>query len=141
MSARVLTGLLDAISAAPNLERGLCVGNWAIFDDTDLPDEALELCRRCSVLQQWDDHPAALGGYEVADIVVGEFVARPGHGDVVPRTTDNNLGRRLFGGRTAHPSKGQTQWANPSTVRVGRSYAHLQSAFNSLQDSPYRRRT
>ena len=33
-------------------------------------------------------NPAAVGAHEVADVVVGEFVARPGHGDVVPRTTD-----------------------------------------------------
>ena len=52
--------------------------------------------RRCSRGRRasiwWHDHPAALRGYEIANVVVGELVARPGHGDVVPRTTDNNLG-------------------------------------------------
>ena len=38
---------------------------------------------------RWYDDPAAIGGYEVADVVVGELVARIGHCDVVPRTTDN----------------------------------------------------
>jgi hypothetical protein len=37
----------------------------------------------------WHDDPAAIGGYEVANKVVGELVARIGHCDVVPRTTDN----------------------------------------------------
>ena len=37
----------------------------------------------------WHDHPAALGGYEVADEVVGEFVApRLLHSDGLPRATD-----------------------------------------------------
>jgi hypothetical protein len=35
------------------------------------------------------DHPAALGGYEVADEVVREVIAtRFGHGDFLPRATD-----------------------------------------------------
>ena len=39
----------------------------------------------------WHDDPATLGGYEVADEVVGEFVAsRFLHCDVVPRTTDRH---------------------------------------------------
>jgi hypothetical protein len=37
----------------------------------------------------WHYHPTALGAYEVADKVVQELVARIGHCDVVPRTTDN----------------------------------------------------
>jgi hypothetical protein len=36
----------------------------------------------------WHNDPAAIGGYEVADVVVGEIAARFGHGDVVPRATD-----------------------------------------------------
>ena len=34
------------------------------------------------------DHPAALRVDEVANVVVGEVVARPGHGEVLPRATD-----------------------------------------------------
>jgi hypothetical protein len=35
------------------------------------------------------DHPSAIGGHKVADVVVREIVAmRFGHSDVVPRTTD-----------------------------------------------------
>jgi hypothetical protein len=37
----------------------------------------------------WHDHPAALRGHEVADEVVRELVARIGHCDVVPRSTDS----------------------------------------------------
>lgn len=37
----------------------------------------------------WRDYDlAAFGGYEVADEVVRELIARFGHGEVVPRTTD-----------------------------------------------------
>src|ERR1700685_4020711 len=36
----------------------------------------------------WHDHPAALRGHQVADVVVRKLVARFGHRDVVPRTTD-----------------------------------------------------
>jgi hypothetical protein len=35
------------------------------------------------------DDQAALGLYEAAGVVVGELVARFGHGHVVPRTTDS----------------------------------------------------
>jgi hypothetical protein len=34
------------------------------------------------------NHPSALGGYEVADVVVGEVIARFGHCDVLPQATD-----------------------------------------------------
>jgi hypothetical protein len=44
----------------------------------------------------WYDDPAPLGGHEVADEVVRELVPRLGHGDVVPRTIDNNLGSGLL---------------------------------------------
>jgi hypothetical protein len=37
----------------------------------------------------WHNDPAAPGGHEIAHVVVGELVARIGHCDVVPRTTDN----------------------------------------------------
>jgi hypothetical protein len=38
----------------------------------------------------WHDDPAALGVHEVTDeVVFAEVVARFGHGDVLPRTTDN----------------------------------------------------
>lgn len=39
--------------------------------------------------RRWDDHPAALGMYGVADKVVRELVAWIGHGEVVPRGTDS----------------------------------------------------
>jgi hypothetical protein len=45
----------------------------------------------------WHDHPSALGFNQIADEVVREFVARRfGHRDLVPRTTDNNLGSGLL---------------------------------------------
>ena len=50
----------------------------------------------------WHDHPAALGRYEVADKVVREVIAAwIGHRDVLPRTSDKNLGdgTRPLGGR------------------------------------------
>lgn len=40
----------------------------------------------------WHDHPAADGGHEIADKVIGELVAWFGHGDVVPRRSDRNFG-------------------------------------------------
>jgi hypothetical protein len=40
----------------------------------------------------WHDHPAVLGGYEVADEVVRELVATlAGHRTVVLRTSGRNL--------------------------------------------------
>lgn len=58
-----LAGWLDAIGAGPDLRDGNCIGKWDIFDDVDLPDEALELCEWCPVLQRcrdWVDRlPAA----------------------------------------------------------------------------------
>ena len=37
MSAVQLDGILNAISGIPDLERGLCVGNWETFDQEDDP--------------------------------------------------------------------------------------------------------
>ena len=35
MTADAYAGILDAIHAAPTLERGLCVGHWDLWDATD----------------------------------------------------------------------------------------------------------
>jgi hypothetical protein len=56
----------------------------------------------------WHGHPSAIGRYEVANKVVGEFVARIGHCDVVPRTTDNECP--------------QNQTRIPKTGRPGKRY-------------------
>jgi hypothetical protein len=53
VSADQLAGILDAIAAAPALERGLCVGHWDLWDATDDPaavDHAVRLCLECPVL-------------------------------------------------------------------------------------------
>ena len=57
----VLDDLLDAIYAAPNLTRGLCVGQHDLFDAVDDPaavERALGLCAECKVLTEcaaWAD--------------------------------------------------------------------------------------
>ena len=54
MSAVQLDGILNAISGIPDLERGLCVGNWETFDQEDDPgvtEDRVELCLRCPVLE------------------------------------------------------------------------------------------
>lgn len=58
-----LDSLLDAISAAPALERGLCVGQWDLFDSTDEPaavEQAIELCGQCSVRARCAEYVASL---------------------------------------------------------------------------------
>jgi hypothetical protein len=54
---------------------------------TDQPPFAVGVAVRAAGWRH--DHPSVLGGYEVANKVVGELVARIGHCDVEPRTTDN----------------------------------------------------
>jgi Transcription factor WhiB len=62
MSAQ-LAGIIEALAGAPNLERGLCVWNWHLFDETDDPaavDQAIGLCRQCPVLAQCAEYVASL---------------------------------------------------------------------------------
>jgi Transcription factor WhiB len=51
--SKQLAGLIEAIhDGVPDLERGLCIGQWDLFDDTEDPaavDQAIELCSQCSV--------------------------------------------------------------------------------------------
>jgi WhiB family redox-sensing transcriptional regulator len=42
--------LFEALRGIPPLPGALCRGEHELFDDTDLPDEALELCSRCPAL-------------------------------------------------------------------------------------------
>jgi len=74
MSANALAGLLGAISAAPDLRRGLCVGNWRDFDQTDNPavaEACLDLCRRCGVLSQCRDWSSNFSNRELSGVVAG----------------------------------------------------------------------
>ena len=41
---------LGALAGIPRLPGALCRGQWELFDDAELPDEALTLCRRCPAL-------------------------------------------------------------------------------------------
>jgi len=64
---------------------------------TELTDQPGSVVMAIGTACWWHDHPAALSGHEVTDVVVGELVARRfGRCDVVPRTTDNNLGSGLL---------------------------------------------
>jgi len=50
-----LDALVEAIAAAPALDRGLCVGQHDLWDETDDPaavDQAIGLCHQCPVLAQ-----------------------------------------------------------------------------------------
>jgi hypothetical protein len=71
MSVSMLEGLLDAIAAAPPLEQGLCVGNWDLFDNVDLPDAALKLCRQCKVRAQCAEWSAAFDNHTLSGVVAG----------------------------------------------------------------------
>ncbi len=61
MTDTALAGLLDAIPAAPPLERGRCIDQWDLFDATDDPaavELAIQLCQECPVLnrcREWVD--------------------------------------------------------------------------------------
>ena len=46
----------------------------------------------------WHHDPSAISGYEVANKVVRELVARFGHGDVLPRTTDKQANSAVHSG-------------------------------------------
>jgi hypothetical protein len=72
-----LDGWLDTIANGPDLEKGLCIGNWDLFDDVDLPDEALALCRQCSVQQRCADWSATLSDRELSGVVAGVVRVHP----------------------------------------------------------------
>jgi hypothetical protein len=62
MSAQ-LAGILEAIAGAPALDRGLCIGQWDLFDNTEDPaavDQAIELCGQCSVRTRCAEYVASL---------------------------------------------------------------------------------
>jgi hypothetical protein len=67
--------LLSIIAAGPDLERGLCVGNWDVMDDVDLPDAGLKLCAQCSVRPQCLQWSANFDNNQLSGIVGG--VVRP----------------------------------------------------------------
>jgi hypothetical protein len=70
-----LDGLLDAIAAGPNLERGLCVSQWELFDDTDDPaavEQATALCSECPVLAVCASWSAGFSANDLSGVVAGE---------------------------------------------------------------------
>jgi len=78
MSANALAGILDAISAAPDLRRGLCVGHWSLWDATDDPatiELTTQMCLRCPVLDRCRDWSATLTHRQLSGVVAG--VVRP----------------------------------------------------------------
>jgi len=78
MTATALAGMLAAIGAAPDLRRGLCVGNWSLWDATDDPaivDHCVRQCRRCPVLDRCRDWSATLTHRQLSGVVAG--VVRP----------------------------------------------------------------
>jgi hypothetical protein len=81
-----LDGWLDAIGNAPDLEHGLCVGNWDLFDDVDLPDEALALCRQCGVLARCTEWASTLSDRQLSGVVAGEVRVHPSN-----RRTKENI--------------------------------------------------
>jgi hypothetical protein len=73
-----LADLLSAIRGAPNLERGLCVGQWDLWDSADDPimtARAVSLCWECPVLPQCGEWAAGLTNRELSGVVAG--VVRP----------------------------------------------------------------
>jgi Transcription factor WhiB len=73
-----LADLLNAIRSAPNLERGLCIGQWDLFDQTDDPgitDLAQSLCAQCPVLARCRSWAATLDNRQLSGVVAG--VVRP----------------------------------------------------------------
>ena len=68
---------LGDIANGPDLEEGLCIGNWDLFDDVDLPDEALALCRQCRVLARCTDWAATLSDRQLSGVVAGVVRVHP----------------------------------------------------------------
>jgi hypothetical protein len=69
-----LGDLFGAMRRAPDLERGLCVGQWDIFDETDdfgITDMAQELCARCPVLARCRSWSATLDNRQLSGVVAG----------------------------------------------------------------------
>lgn len=70
----VLASLLSAIGSGPNLERGLCVGQWDLWDAADDPglaDHAASLCLQCPVLVECGEWAAGLTNRELSGVVAG----------------------------------------------------------------------
>jgi hypothetical protein len=75
-----LDGILDAIASAPDLERGLCVGQFDLFDNTEDPaavELALSLCAQCSVRDQCAEYVAGLSPRKRPIGVIAGAVRKP----------------------------------------------------------------
>lgn len=75
-----LAGIIEALRSIPDLEHGLCVGQWDLFDTTDDPaavDQAIELCSQCSVLTRCQDWLASLKPQRRPCGVVAGIVRQP----------------------------------------------------------------
>jgi hypothetical protein len=73
-----LAGILDAISAAPDLRRGLCVDRWDLWDETDDPatiEATTRMCLRCPVLDRCRDWSSQFSNRHLSGVVAG--VVRP----------------------------------------------------------------
>jgi hypothetical protein len=75
-----LDGIIEAIGAALALERGLCVGQWDLFDSTDDPaavDLALSLCDQCKVRARCAEYVASLSPRNRPIGVIAGTVRKP----------------------------------------------------------------
>jgi len=74
----MLDGLLDAITAAPDLRQGLCVGHWSLWDATDDPaivDHCVSQCLRCPVLSRCRDWSPTFSNRRLSGVVAGKVRA------------------------------------------------------------------
>jgi hypothetical protein len=90
MSAQQLANLLEAIGSGPDLARGLCVGQWDLFDPQEAGEcefdaeqrhaAALELCAQCRELDQCRQYVDALPPRRrPRGVIAGRVVREPTH--------------------------------------------------------------
>jgi hypothetical protein len=82
----------------------------------------------------WHDRPSALGRHEVADEVVGEFVARFGHGDVQPELPTGYPRRRLMNAATEGAAQQRLSARSRSVIRP--LMTHEMSRFSAREGVP-----
>jgi len=74
MSANALAGLLEAISAAPDLRHGLCVDRWDLWDEADDPatiELTTRMCLRCPVLDRCREWSSQFTNRQLSGVVAG----------------------------------------------------------------------
>jgi hypothetical protein len=75
----MLENLFDALRGIPRLPGALCAGQADLFDNVELPDDAIQLCRRCPALAACSAWVESLDEHALSGVVAGRLFVWASH--------------------------------------------------------------